>query len=269
MVEKPKSRRGTRAPGGVKFDPLSGTGPEIASISARFKDSVSEEHTDVLRGASATEHNVRCLSQGRRVAHLATHGFVRHDLRRALTTSVEERQSVRPGLERHLGGAGYDLMMLAGLTLAGANARRGGGDDDGILTAAEVQDLYLDGCELVVLSACDTARGRTETAGEGVIGLVRGFRAAGARSVVASLWPVDDEATRRLMVEFYARAFAKDGRQRPAVALREAALALRDTEVEVIDARASMTAGREVRVQRRPFAAPRHWAAFVAYGPLR
>ena len=71
------------------------------------------------------------------------------------------------------------------------------------------------------------------------------------------------------MEEFYSRAFTKDGARPPAIALREAALALRDLEVEVVDEEASMFAGREVKVKKRPFAAPRHWAAFVAYGPLR
>ena len=160
-------------------------------------------------------------------------------------------------------------MLLRGLALAGANERKGGGDDDGILTAMEAQDLNLEGVELVVLSACDTARGDMPTAGEGVMGLVRGFRAAGARSVVASLWSVDDRATRRLMEGFYSRAFAKEGALPPAVALRDAALALRDAEVEVVDPRASLLAGKEVKVKKRPFAAPRHWAAFLAYGPIR
>ncbi|MFC1705757.1 hypothetical protein ACFL59_02910 [Planctomycetota bacterium] len=55
---------------------------------------------------------------------------------------------------------------------------------------------------------------------------------------------------------FYARAFTQDGRRRPAAAQREAVLALRGAEVEVISERASMLVGREVRVTQRPFAAP-------------
>ena len=71
------------------------------------------------------------------------------------------------------------------------------------------------------------------------------------------------------MEGFYSRAFTTEGSRPPAVALREAALALRDLEVEVVDEKASMHTGRPVKVKRRPFAAPRHWAAFVAYGPVR
>ncbi|MFC1708230.1 CHAT domain-containing protein [Planctomycetota bacterium] len=110
---------------------------------------------------------------------------------------------------------------------------------------------------------------REGASAEGVLGLVRGFRAAGARSVVASLWPVDDHATRLLMERVYANLFADGEGRSAALALGGAARALRKIEVDVIDPRASMMAGKEVVVSRRPFVAPRHWAAFVAYGRLR
>ncbi|MFC1708351.1 CHAT domain-containing protein, partial [Planctomycetota bacterium] len=255
------------APAGMAFQQLAMTGPEIRAVSEHFEKEAAEPAIK-LDGPYATEGNLRRLAGGRRVVHLATHGFARHDLASGITPlGVAGFDRLRPGHERFL--VHYDLLVLTGLALAGANRREGSGDDDGILTALEAQDLNLEGCELVVLSACDTALGDMSTAGEGVIGLVRAFKSAGARSVVASLWPVDDEATRRLMEKLYAGAFRKGARRPPAIALRMAAAALRDTELEVIDARASMLRGREVRVKRRPFASPRHWAAFVAYGPLR
>ncbi len=115
-------------------------------------------------------------------------------------------------------------------------------DDDGILTALEAMGLDLDGVGLVVLSACETAAG-IEQSGEGAIGLVRGFTLGGAESVVASLWPVADDATRVLMERFYHHLL--EGAASAAEALRLAARDLRG---------------------RKGFRAPRHWAAFVAYG---
>src|SRR4029079_7751533 len=92
--------------------------------------------------------------------------------------------------------------LLSGIVLAGANRPPEAGKDDGILTALEVAELDLRGTELVVLSACETGLGRV-VGGEGLLGLQRAFQVAGARSVIASLWAVDDQATRNLMERFY------------------------------------------------------------------
>src|SRR5262249_56935438 len=72
----------------------------------------------------------------------------------------------------------------------------------GIMTAEEVAGLDLSACALAVLSACETGLGRT-AGGEGVLGLQRAFHQAGCRTVVASLWKVDDVATAALMARFY------------------------------------------------------------------
>ena len=103
--------------------------------------------------------------------------------------------------------------LLSGLALAGANQppeanvsrQRGseaGQEENGILTAEEIGAMNLRGADLVVLSACETGLGEV-AGGEGVLGLQRAFQAAGARTVVASLWQVSDQATRALMERFY------------------------------------------------------------------
>ena len=93
-----------------------------------------------------------------------------------------------------------------------------GGDLDGHLRLRDIYDMEID-ADLVVLSACDTALGK-EVRGEGLIGLTRGFMHAGAARVVASLWKVEERATKELMVLFY-QGMLRDGLQ-PAAALRQA-----------------------------------------------
>jgi CHAT domain-containing protein len=95
-----------------------------------------------------------------------------------------------------------------------------GNAQDGFLRLSDIYNLNLD-ADLVVLSACETALGR-EVRGEGLIGLTQGFMAAGARSLVASLWRVPDRATAELMAKFY--GFMLNDGMRPAEALRAAQL---------------------------------------------
>jgi CHAT domain-containing protein len=121
-----------------------------------------------------------------------------------------------------------------------------GNEDDGFLQLFEVYGLGLD-AELAVLSACDSAVG-LEVAGEGVFALSRGFLAAGARSVVASQWPVDDQATAALMAMFY----------------RELALDLAAGRPLGVS-RALDRARKHVRHDPR-WSSPVYWAPFVLTG---
>jgi CHAT domain-containing protein len=108
-------------------------------------------------------------------------------------------------------------MLATGLVLAGANRP----DSDGVLTAEEIAGLDLRGCELAVLSACQTALGKQEGY-QGVMGLQRAFHDAGCAALVASLWNVNDAATSVLMEEFYRQLWRH--KKTPIEALRLAQL---------------------------------------------
>jgi CHAT domain-containing protein/tetratricopeptide (TPR) repeat protein len=159
-----------------------------------------------------------------RWAHLATHGFFA-DARFRSVLQLDEKlfQHERFG-ERAAPGARNPL-VLSGLVLAGANRASSDPlrDDGGILTAEAIAGMPLQKLELVVLSACETGLGEV-AGGEGVFGLQRAFHAAGTRTVVASLWKVNDEATAVLMSLFYHKLW-REGKPASA-ALREAQLEL-------------------------------------------
>ena len=140
---------------------------------------------------------------------------------------------------------------LSGLALARANLRANVKPDaeDGILTAEEVVSLNLDGVDWAVLSACDTGLGRIR-AGEGVFGLRRAFQIAGVRTVIMSLWAVEDEATRLWMRSLY------EGRL---VRRLSTSRAVRDASIAVLGDR------RAKGLSAHPF----YWAGFVAAGSWR
>ena len=175
----------------------------------------------ILTGAEATEAALRS-SPTPRILHLATHGFFLEDRALPLPSLVARSTLIQSGQERGAGGitsrplppeAGirdeedFSPMVRSGLALAGANfAGQVTSGDDGILTALEVTGMNLHGTELVVLSACETAVGAVSN-GEGVFGLRRAFKLAGAQNLVMSLWLVSDAVTVDQMEEFYG-AFA-------------------------------------------------------------
>jgi CHAT domain-containing protein len=196
--------------------------------------------------------------------HLATHGFFA-----AERFASALQRSTQPGMaSMELRGnqsiAGYHPGLLAGLVLAGANAPMP--EDDGILTAEEVATLNLSSVELAVLSACETGLGQI-AGGEGLLGLQRAFHAAGARTVIASLWKVDDIATREIMERFYENLWKKNlGKL---AALRDAQLwmlRVRGASGLQVDAR-GLKVGGVKRLDGR--LAPYYWAAFVLSGDWR
>jgi len=186
---------------GLIFTPLAGTAAEATALQSLLK----LDAQDVLTGDRATEAKLREL-HGPRILHMATHGFFLNDL--------QVRAALRPagfGLGISALPLGENPLLRSGLALAGANARRSGEMDDGILTAAEAAQLDLFGTQLVVLSACDTGVGTVRT-GEGVYGLRRALVLAGTRAQLVSLWKVNDAAAQELMVDYYQRLLQGEGR---------------------------------------------------------
>jgi CHAT domain-containing protein len=220
------------------FQALPATGPEAQAARDLFRTAFADQPAEVLTGAQATEGELkRRLDGGHwRVVHLATHGFFGSPARIAALRAEIRREDPFGSSLRSARSREDDLafaltpLLRSGVVLAGGG--RAAADEtssealnreDGILTAEEVQALDLRGCELVVLSACETGLGEAE-AGQGVLGLQRAFQAAGARAVVASLWKVDDAATGVLMKQFYTNLWTK---KLPRLeALRQAQLAL-------------------------------------------
>jgi CHAT domain-containing protein len=254
----------TRAPAGVAvagglrascgdlasmtFDPLAGTLQEVHEVARLWSDS----RADVLENRGASERAFKLAAPGHRVLHLATHGFF---LGSACRPSIGGTRAVGGLAPRVAGQSGAGIadnpLLLSGLALAGANRRAAAapGDDDGILTAEEVAALNLSGAEWAVLSACDTGLGEIK-AGEGVFGLRRAFQIAGVRTVIMSLWSVDDEATRLWMRALY------EGRLQKHLSTADA---MRQASLSVLRARRA----------RGDSTHPFYWAGFVAAGDWR
>ncbi|MEE9271363.1 MAG: CHAT domain-containing protein, partial [Candidatus Krumholzibacteria bacterium] len=189
--------------------PLPQTRAEVMSISSRLKD----DQKKVLLGEEASEARLKEILRASRprILHLATHGLI---------NPLEPASS-----------------SIALCTSDGSS-------EDGYLHTLEILSLPLD-VGLVVLSACETARGKVSR-GEGVVGLSRAFIASGAGGVVASLWAVSDESTAQLMDKFYERML---GKKHPAgKALNEARLAMIKTD---------------------DFAHPFYWSPFIVIGTDR
>lgn len=232
------------------FTPLPGTGREVEAIAREHGPGVQ-----VLRGAAADESAFKRLAPGRRVIHLATHAVALDDLC-AVGAAANERgvggvaplaSSARPGP----GAADLPPSPWLGrrvvLALAGANGAAASDDEnEGLLTAAEVATLDLRGTDWVVLSACESGVADNWNR-EGVLGLTRAFRLAGARAVIASQWAVDDDATCEWMTALH-RARVRGA--------TDAGPAMQEASREIL--RARRADGRATH--------PFYWAAFTATG---
>lgn len=242
--------------GGVYYNPLNergtipylpGTLSEVQSIAAQIGA------THMLTAMEASEEAFKNMSaHAPELMHIATHGFCLSDVTEA------------------------NAMQRTGLLLANSENAWKGDDveptrEDGVLTAQEIAGMNLNGNQLTVLSACETALGAITS--DGVAGLQRGFKKAGVHALIMSLWPVNDEATEKMMKSFYQHL--NEG-MTPREALRTAQYDLRgfkpipieenDTEEDKARKlkflRQSQVRAAN-RTKRFPFAHPRYWAAFI------
>lgn len=154
-----------------------------------------------LEGKAATEEAVRAALPGHRYMHIATHGYFEPDHLPSLLVDAAEKQA-DVFLDQQIRAAGMLPGLLSGLVFTGVNAEPDASRDDGYLSAEEILHLDLSACDLVVLSACETALGSAR-AGEGLMSLRRAFEVAGEDTVISSLWKVDDLATAALIKDFY------------------------------------------------------------------
>jgi CHAT domain-containing protein/Tfp pilus assembly protein PilF len=203
-VEEPHIRSVAR--GGFRFEPLPESRKEVQEIASLYAPR-SAAHL----GADATEEKAKSIGKDVPIIHFATHAVIneRFPLDSALVLSIPEHPKE--------------------------------GQDNGLLQAWEIFERMRIDADLVTLSACESGLGK-EMGGEGLIGLTRAFQYAGARSVLASLWKVEDKATGELMKRFY--TYLKAGKTKDE--------ALRSAQIDLIHS--------------SDYSHPRDWAAFQLNG---
>lgn len=263
-VDGPIAVNGYRGPrtdcvtfGQIHFNALPASGGELEAIADLWRQLPPAPEPDadpieVLAGVRATETEFRARAAGRRVVHLATHGFFIGD---HCQEPIEDARGiggmVPSAVPAPTSRAIPNPLRFSGLALAGANLRAQAlpDQDDGILTAEEIASMDLTGVQWAVLSACETGLGEYRS-GEGMMGFRRAFLIAGARTTIMSLWRVRDRTAARWMRALYENRWRRG--LDSAEAVREASL----TEL-----RARRAAGLATH--------PVHWGAFIAVGDWR
>ena len=185
-IAKPLTRSYVRGFREENIQDLPGTEVEVVSIKKELEQ--YKINTNLFLKEKATEDELYKLHSPS-ILHIATHGYW------------------SPAGENATEGYRvFNAMANSGLLLSGVvnyyDSKTFPETYDGVLTAYEAQNLDLKNTSLVILSACETSLGHMD-AGEGVYGLQRAFRAAGAGSIMTSLWKVDDNATKDFMIAFY------------------------------------------------------------------
>ncbi len=205
---------------GARLHPLPATRLEVERLRDLYGDAAA-----VYLGPEATEERAKAIGAGFRLVHFASHALLDETfpLESALVLTIPEETT---------------------------------GRENGLLQAWEIfESLRLD-ADLVALSACETALGR-EVAGEGMLGLTRAFHYAGARSVLASLWRIEDASTAELMRVLYAGLRAGLPKDE----------ALRRAQVRLL--RQPLRLARDGVELERDASHPYYWAAFQLFGDWR
>lgn len=196
---------------GYMWSYLPGTLTEVTHLKKLFK---SNRITSTLyTGKQATEESFKHLADNGKspeLVHIATHGFFfpeiepkKDEIEKIVFKSFEQADTSNEPVFTY----SENPLLRSGLLLAGASRTWNKlpeieGVEDGTLTAYEVSNINLSNTQLVVLSACETGLGDVKGS-EGVFGLQRGFKMAGVRYIIMSLWQVPDYQTSELMELFY------------------------------------------------------------------
>jgi CHAT domain-containing protein len=220
----------------VAFASLPATLPELREVSRLFHEGEPSASVIELTGAAASKSGFMSRAESQSVLHLATHAFFIPAACARDQSGGRNNEEAIPSLDNPL--------LRSGLVFSGAR-----NSSDRVLTAQEIASLSLTGTQWAVLSACDSGMGELQD-GEGVLGLQRAFQVAGARTVVMSLWPVDDESTSRFMRNLYRERFREH--QPTAESMHQATLQ-------------TLRQMRSEKHGTHPF----YWAGFVASGDWR
>lgn len=195
---------------------LQGSLEEAMFIENLFKQNGKD--VDLYVGSQANEESLKAYSgKAPQILHISTHGFT--------LTTVNDQNEHRNIIEdiNLIEKKKSTALLYSGLMMAGSDRTWNGenvpqGVEDGILTAYELSQLNLKGCDLTVLSACETGLGHFDTTGNEA-GLKQALKQAGVGSIIFSLWQIPDVASSMLMQNFY--QFILQGKQ-PREALQEA-----------------------------------------------
>ena len=220
---------------------LRGSKEEVITISRLLPDTVEWElYTDI----NGTEEAFKALpSKEMSILHVSTHGYYWPPHSKS-DESIDE-------LEYLFASKDDEALIRSGLYLSGVNTKPSDANfhhEDGVLTAHEISRLDFYNLDLVVLSACETGLGDLKS--DGIYGMQRGFKKAGANSILMSLWKVDDYTTKLLMTEFYKNFFSGTNKLE---SLRNAQKTIQDYTND---------SGEHL------FEAPYYWAGFVLLDAL-
>lgn len=213
------------------FSELPGTKIETETVNEVLAQ--NQWATNLYLGENALEEELKRVDNPS-ILHIATHGFF-------LDQPDENSSDIQLGVQAE--ASRKNALLRSGLLMTGATQTAKGEQnnsiENGIFTAYEAMNLDLSSTELVILSACETGLGEIKN-GEGVFGLQRAFQIAGAKSILMSLWKVDDDATQLLMTSFY------------------------DAWLKGADEATALHQAQEVVKAKYPH--PNYWGAFVLVG---